>query len=121
MSGTEWAALVAAAFFALAVLVLCVVLLNVFRLISELGNLVRGITEETVPLIGGVGETVSGVNVELARVDAVVAGVQRITDRADATMAVIQATIVGPLIKVAAYGSGVAAAWRAAVSAQRRS
>lgn len=113
MSGAGWAAVVAASFFGLGVLVLCVVLLNVFRLISELAHLVEGITDETVPLIGGINETVSGVNVELARMDAIVAGVQRITERADSMVGVLQVTIATPLIKTVAYAAGAAGALRA--------
>lgn len=108
MSGADWAWIIAAGFWGLLVVVLCVVLLNVFRLISQVGELVEGITDETVPLIGGVGETVSGINVELARVDAIVSSVQHITATADSLASVVHATISNPLIKVAAFAYGTA-------------
>ncbi len=108
MTGTDWAWIIAAGFWALLVVVLCIVLLNVFRLISQIGDLVEGITDETVPLIRGVGETVSGVNVQLARVDDVVAGVQHMTSTADSLVTVVHATVSGPLIKVAAFAVGTA-------------
>jgi methyl-accepting chemotaxis protein len=106
VTGADWAWIIAAGFWGLLVLALCLVLLNVFRLISHVGDLVEGITEETVPLIAGVGETVSGVNVQLARVDDVLAGVQHMTATADHLVTVVHAAISNPLIKVAALGVG---------------
>lgn len=116
MSGSDWAWIIAAGFWGVLVIVLCVVLINVFRLLSRLGELVEGITDETVPLIGGVHETVSGINVELARVDAIVAGVQSITTTADSLAGVVHATVANPLIKVSAWAAGGSAALKAARS-----
>ncbi len=114
MSAGDWALVIGAAFWGLLVLVLCILLLNLFRLVSALSELVNGITDETVPLIGGLGETVSGVNVELARVDAVVAGVQEMTQTANSTVSTIHAVVANPMIKVAAWTAGALAAIRAA-------
>lgn len=118
MSGSEIAWIVIAGFFGLGVVVLSVVLLNVFRLISQVGDLVEGVTEETVPLIGSVNETVSGVNVELARVDAIMAGVQNMTSTADSLVSVLHATVANPLVKAAGYLAGAAAAIKAARAAK---
>jgi methyl-accepting chemotaxis protein len=106
VTGGDWAWIIAAGFWGLLVVVLCIVLLNVFRLISQVGDLVEGVTDETVPLIGGVGETVSGVNVQLARVDDVLSGVQHMTHTADQMVTVIHATVSNPLIKVVAFAVG---------------
>ncbi|MDP8962259.1 MAG: DUF948 domain-containing protein [Actinomycetota bacterium] len=106
MSGSDWAWIIAAGFWGLLVIVLCIVLLNVFRLISQVTALVEGVTRETVPLLGSLGETVSGVNVELARVDSIVAGVQSITAKADNLVGLLQATVSNPLVKVAAFATG---------------
>lgn len=108
MTGTDIAWIIAAGFWGLLVVVLCVVLFNVFRLISQVGELVEGVTDETVPLIAGVGETVSGINVQLARVDDVLSGVQHMTATADSLVTVVHATISTPLIKVAAFAVGTA-------------
>lgn len=118
MSGSDWAWIIAAGFWGVLVLVLCVVLFNVFRLISHLGDLVEGITDQTVPLIGGIHETVSGVNVELARVDAIVAGVQSITTSADSMAGVLHATFANPLIKASAWAAGTTAAVKAVRTAK---
>jgi methyl-accepting chemotaxis protein len=106
VTGTDWAWIIAAGFWGLLVIALCLVLLNVFRLITQVGDLVEGVTDETVPLIAGVGETVSGINVQLARVDDVLAGVQHMTATADSLATVVHATISNPLIKVAAFAVG---------------
>jgi methyl-accepting chemotaxis protein len=106
VTGADWAWIIAAGFWGLLVVFLCIVLLNVFRLISQIGDLIEGITDETVPLIGSVNETVSGVNVQLARADDVMAGIQHMTATADSLVTVIHATISNPLIKVAALGVG---------------
>lgn len=106
MSGSDWAWIIAAGFWGLLVIVLCIVLLNVFRLISQVTALVEGVARETVPLLGSLGETVSGVNVELARFDSIVAGVQSITETADNLVGLLQATVSNPLVKVAAFAAG---------------
>lgn len=108
MSGTDVAALIAAGFFGVLVVFLCLVLFTVFRLLTQVGDLLQGVTDETVPLIGGLNETISGVNVELARVDTIIAGVQSITATADRLAGVIHTAVSNPMIKVAAYAAGTA-------------
>lgn len=108
MSGSDVAWIIAASFWGLLVIALSVVLINVFRLLSHVGDLIKGITSETVPLLGGLNETVAGVNVELARVDAIVAGVQNITATADSLVGVVHATVSNPMIKAAAFVAGAA-------------
>lgn len=108
MTAADWAWIIAAGFWGLLVVVLCIVLLNVFRLIGQLGDLVEGVTEETVGVLNGVGETVSGINVQLARVDGIVAGVQNMTTTADSLVTVVHATVSNPLIKVASFAVGTA-------------
>lgn len=106
MSAADWAWIIATGFWGLLVIVLCIVLLNVSRLVSQVTELVEGVTRETIPLIGSVSETVSGVNVELARVDSIVAGIQSITAKADNLVGLLQATVSNPVVKVAAFATG---------------
>lgn len=112
MTGADWAWIIAASFWGVLVIALCVVMVSVFRLISQVGELVKGVTDETVPLLGGLNETVAGVNVELARVDTIIAGVQSITHTTDQLVGVVHATVSNPLIKVAAYAVGTGRAVR---------
>lgn len=114
MSGGDWALIIISVFWAVLVVGLCFVLINVFRLVAQVTDMVKGVTDETVPLIGGLSETVSGVNVELARVDTIVAGVQSITATADSLVGVVHATVSNPMIKAAAWMTGTVVATRGA-------
>jgi len=108
VSGADWAWIIAAGFWGLLVIALCVAIIGVFRLLNQITDLVKGVTDETVPLLGGLNETVAGVNVELARVDTIIAGVQSITATADSFVGVIHATVSNPLVKAAALVAGAA-------------
>jgi len=65
--------LIFAIFFAFLVVALIVVLLKLTKVLAETQKLVSGITDKTVPLLGEVTGTVSHVNDELVRVDAITA------------------------------------------------
>jgi uncharacterized protein YoxC len=102
----DWALLAAAVFWAVLVVALCLAIVGVLRLLRQTTDLVEGVTDQTVALLGTLNETVTGVNVELARVDTIVAGVQSITHSTDQIVGVVHATISNPLIKVAAFAVG---------------
>lgn len=114
MSGADWAWIIAASFWGVLVVALCFLIAWVMRLITQVGMTVRGVTDETVSILGGLNETVAGVNVELARVDTIIAGVQSITATADSLVGVLHATVSNPLIKAAAWITGAAAAAKGA-------
>ena len=65
MSGGDISLIVLAAFWGLLVLFLALVLLTMFRVLESTKLLIDGIRQETVPLLGEVKTTVSGVNREL--------------------------------------------------------
>jgi uncharacterized protein YoxC len=110
VSGADWAIIIAALFWGLLVLALCVLVARTVRILDEVVVTVRGVTERTLPILDGVNESVSGVNVELARVDTIVAGVQSITATTDQLVSVVHATVSNPLIKAAAFAAGAARA-----------
>ena len=93
--------------FAIGVLVLCFLLVRLTRVIDELRKLVEGVTDKTVPLLGEVTGTVTHVNEELVRVDAITANVQSITGNVSALASLFAATLGGPVVKVAAFSYGV--------------
>ena len=64
MSGGDISLIVLAAFWGLLVLFLALVLLTMFRVLESTKLLIDGIRQETVPLLGEVKTTVSGVNRE---------------------------------------------------------
>ena len=93
--------------FAIGVLVLCFLLVRLTKVIDELRKLVEGVTDKTVPLLGEVTGTVTHVNDELVRVDAITANVQSITGNVSALTSLFAATLGGPVVKVAAFSYGV--------------
>ena len=99
--------LVFAIFFAILVLALCFLLLRLTKVVDETKRLVEGITDKTVPLLGEVTGTVTHVNDELVRVDAITANVQSITGNISALTSLFAATLGGPVVKVAAFSYGV--------------
>src|SRR3712207_7383994 len=68
------AAVVAAVAFGAAVLGLMALLLTLVGAVRELTGPVRQLTDQAVPMLAGLNETVSGVNTQLARGDAIEIG-----------------------------------------------
>ncbi|MCW2598529.1 MAG: hypothetical protein JWM02_358 [Frankiales bacterium] len=99
--------LVFAVFFAILVLAFCFLLIRLTRVIDELRRLVEGVTDKSVPLLGEVTGTVTHVNQELVRVDAITANVQSISGNLSALTSLFAATLGSPLVKVAAFSFGV--------------
>jgi len=106
------AGLVAAIAWAVLVLALFVVMLNLFRLLESTKMLVDGIRQETVPLLGEVTTTVTSVNKELDRLDGMVESAGNIVKSAERVSAVVEQAVTSPLIKVIAFGAGASRAVR---------
>jgi uncharacterized protein YoxC len=107
-----WAAIVFAAFWALLVLLLGVVFLQLFRVLEATRVMIDGIRQETVPLLHEVTGTVTSVNKELDRVDGVVESAGNIIKSAERISSVVEQAVSSPLIKVAAIGAGASRAVR---------
>ncbi len=103
----QLAALIAAIGFALLMLALCYVVLKLARTVDETSKLVAGISDKTMPLLGEVTSSVTHVNQELVRVDAITANVQSMTGNVSALTSLFAATLGSPIIKVAAFSYGV--------------
>ena len=110
MTAGQVAGLIVAVFFAIAVVVLCVILLKLGKILEETQRLVRGLTDQTVPLLGEVTTSVVQVNKELTRVDAITANVQSMTGNLSSLTSLFAATLGSPIIKVAAFSYGVRSA-----------
>lgn len=108
--------------FAVLVLALCFLLVRLTKVVDELKRLVEGVTDKTVPLLGEVTGTVTHVNEELVRVDAITANVQSITGNISALASLFSATLGAPVVKVAAFSYGVrrAAGKRNAADIEKR-
>jgi len=112
MSGGDISLIVLAAFWGLLVLFLALVLLTMFRVLESTKMLIDGIRQETVPLLGEVKTTVSGVNRELDRVDTVLDSAGRMAKSAERITIVVENTVSSPLIKFAAFAAGASRALR---------
>ncbi|MGH8869311.1 MAG: DUF948 domain-containing protein [Actinomycetes bacterium] len=107
MSAGEVAGLIAAVAFVLLVGVLAVPLVKLGRVMDETSKLVAGVSDQTVPLLSEVTTSVTHVNVELERVDAITANVQTVSGNVSALTSVFAATLGSPVVKVAAFSYGV--------------
>ena len=107
LTGGQVAGLIVAVFFAIAVIVLCFILLKLGKILEETQRLVAGVTDKTVPLLTEVTTSVEHVNAELTRVDAITANVQSMTGNISSLTSLFAATLGSPIIKVAAFSYGV--------------
>ncbi|HEY8455140.1 MAG TPA: DUF948 domain-containing protein [Actinopolymorphaceae bacterium] len=86
------------------------------RVFEETRSLVRGIADESLPLLGEVRTTVSTTNAQLARVDTITRRAETVSDNVAGLSSLFAATLGGPLVKVAAFSYGV----RRAIAARER-
>jgi len=85
------------------VVVLCVVMANLFRVLTSTKDLIDGVTTQTVPLLGEVNTTVAMVNQELVRVDGILATAEGVTASVGGMVNTVSATISSPLVKLSAF------------------
>ena len=86
---------------------LAFVLVKLGGVLQSSAELVDGITEKTVPLLGEVTTSVVHVNMELERVDAITENVQNVTSNVAGLTTLFAATLGSPIVKVAAFSYGV--------------
>ena len=113
MTVRDWAIVFAVLFWGALVVMACWALTKVVGLLEEATRDLRETTDRILPTLEQVTETAAGVNVELARIDTIVAGVQSITATTDQLVGVVHATVSNPLIKAAAFAAGATRAARA--------
>jgi predicted PurR-regulated permease PerM len=106
LNARDWAILVIAVFWAVAVIVVSILILNLFRVVTSMKALLDGVTQETVPLIRDVDQTVKGVNHEIERVDAIMASAQTVAHNAETISHTVQAAVTNPLVKALAFMAG---------------
>ena len=106
------AAIVFAAFWAVLVLFLGLVLVNLFRVLESTKTLIDGIAKESVPLLSEVTTTVTSVNTNLEQVAGATKAAGNVAKSAERVSKVVEETVSSPLIKVAAAGYGFSRASR---------
>jgi uncharacterized protein YoxC len=89
------------------VVVLCVVMANLFRVITSTRDLIDGVTRQTVPLLAEVGTTVTLVNQEIGRVDGILATAETATTAVGNLVNVVSNTVTSPLVRLSAFAWGL--------------
>jgi uncharacterized protein YoxC len=104
------------------VVVLCVVMANLFRVLTSTKDLIDGVTKQTVPLLGEVNTTVGLVNQELVRVDGILVTAEGVSASVGNLVNVVSSTITSPLVRLSAFVYGLRkAAGKAATEGQPQS
>jgi predicted PurR-regulated permease PerM len=112
MNAGDWAVFAVSVAGALVLFTIAVIITNLYRVVTSLKDLVDGVTSETVPLIGEVGNTVRTVNKELERVDSIVGSAQRVVQNVEVISDTVQAAVTNPLVKALAFFAGAKRASR---------
>jgi uncharacterized protein YoxC len=107
MSVGDVAGLIAAVAFVLLVGILAIPLVKLGGVLDETRHMIKGVSDETVPLLSEVTTTVTTANAQLVRVDAITSNVQSATTNVSALTALLAATVGGPVVRVAAFSYGV--------------
>lgn len=106
MNARDWAMVVLIGSIALVFFVVAAIITNLIRVVNSVKALLDGVTEQTVPLIGEVGNSVRQVNRELERVDAIIGSAQRVAHNAEVVSDTVRTTITNPLVKALAFFAG---------------
>ncbi|HET6776852.1 MAG TPA: DUF948 domain-containing protein [Actinomycetota bacterium] len=109
-SAGDVALIVLAAFWALLVLGLCLVLVNTYNVLTSTKMLIDGIREETVPLLSEVRNSVVKTNRELERVDGMLESAGSIVARVEKVSRLVEQAASGPLVRIIALGAGMSKA-----------
>jgi uncharacterized protein YoxC len=109
-SAGDVALIVLAAFWALLVLGLCLVLVNTYNVLTSTKMLIDGIREETVPLLSEVRNSVVKTNRELDRVDGMLESTGSIVARVEKISRLVEQAASGPLVRIIALGAGLSKA-----------
>lgn len=107
VTGSETALLIMAAFWAVLVVVLCVVLIGSYNVLTSTKVTIDTMREETVPLLREIKTTVEKTNAEIDRVDTVLASAGSIVARVERVSGLVEEVASGPLVKLISIGAGL--------------
>lgn len=114
------AGVIAALAFAYVVLRLGSVIGKAGKVLDETRIGVRGVSEQTVPLLSQVTDTVSSTNEQIVRLDTITANVSSMSTNINALTSLFAATLGSPVVKVAAFTYGVRSAMNGAGADKRK-
>src|SRR5665648_222689 len=113
------AGVIAALAFAFLVLRLGSVIGKTGKVLDEARIGVRGVSEQTVPLLSQVTDTVAATNEQIVRLDTITANVSSMSTNVNALISLFAATVGSPVGKGAAFTYGVRSAMHGAGSGKR--
>jgi uncharacterized protein YoxC len=114
------AGLIAALAFAFLVLRLGSLIGKAGGVLDEARTGVRGISEQTVPLLSQVTDTVASTNEQIVRVDAITSNVATMSSNISALTSLFAASLGSPVVKAAAFSYGVRQALQGGVGRSSR-
>lgn len=120
MTGGEIAALVASLAFVALVVFASVMLARMHATLTTVQSLVTDLHRSTVPLLEQLTETASGVNVEIDRVDGILASAESVANSASNVAGLVSTAVSNPLIRAVAFLAGAGAAARRIRKGRRR-
>lgn len=109
MTGSDIAGLIAAGVFAVLVALLAVPIWKLGKVFDELRAAVRDVSDGTTPLLSEVTTTVATTNDQLRKVEGITNNVSDASANISALSSLTAATLGKPMIKAAAFTSGVKA------------
>lgn len=113
MSGGEIAALIAALGFVALVAFLGMMLVKLYGVLASTQALIQDLNKTTVPLLEELRETVTTVNVEMERIDGIVAAAESAATSVSNVAKLVSAATSSPIIKGLAFLAGTGATARA--------
>ncbi|MDQ1538530.1 MAG: hypothetical protein QOE58_2923 [Actinomycetota bacterium] len=113
------AGVIAALAFALLVLRLGSLIGKAGKVLDEARLGVRGVSDQTVPLLSQVTLTVASTNDQIVRLDTITSNVASMSTNVNALTSLFAATVGSPVVKVAAFTYGVRSAMNTSGGAKR--
>jgi uncharacterized protein YoxC len=107
VTGSETALLIMAAFWAVLVVVLCVVLIGSYNVLTSTKVTIDTMRDETVPLLREIKTTIEKTNAEIDRVDTVLASAGSVVGRVERISGLVEEVASGPLVKLISLGAGL--------------
>ena len=107
VTGSETALLIMAAFWAVLVVVLCIVLIGSYNVLTSTKITIDTMRDETVPLLREIKTTVEKTNQEIDRVDTMLASAGSVMGRVERISGLVEEVAAGPLVKLISVGAGL--------------
>ena len=114
VSGGDIAGLIAAVVFAVLVGFIAIPLIKLGRVLDQTRAAIKEASDGITPILDETATTLQETNKQLARVDVITKNVADVTGNVSALVALVAATIGGPLIKLAGFSAAARAAFRTA-------